>query len=175
MAPARQIPAIATCGARLFWLLMAVAHVPAWLASATALTAEGAPALVRLALLSVSLLYFVLKLADVPWLRLPRTARGRLVVAAIFLLLHADLVRRYGANEATYEFVPLAAVTWCVGAGALGALVAMSRRRGPRPTATVAIDLLVRQLHAWLARSELWHLLPAQIRSAPRVDRAPPA
>ena len=92
------------------WLLMAAAHVPAWLASATAVTMEGAPALARLGLLSASLFYFILKLVDVRWLRLPRTTQGRLVVIVVVLLLHADLVRRYGVSESAYEFVPFAAV-----------------------------------------------------------------
>lgn len=77
--------------ARLAWALLLVAHGPAWVHVFQEMV-NGGMDLARLGLLTVTQLLFVLKITDVPWLRLPSGWRARFALLAIVVLLHAGVL-----------------------------------------------------------------------------------
>lgn len=76
---------------RAFWAAMILSHVPS-LAGALLTPAQWLDP--RILFLVVSQAFFVLKLIDVPWLRLRADRHAWVAVALAFTLLHADLVVR---------------------------------------------------------------------------------
>ncbi|MBW7906806.1 MAG: hypothetical protein LC135_02330 [Phycisphaerae bacterium] len=78
---------------RLAWAAMLVAHVPA-LVDAAAQLGWSAASWLRLLLLGVSHALFVLKLLDVPWLRLPADRRAGLALVLCVAILHAGPLTR---------------------------------------------------------------------------------
>jgi hypothetical protein len=92
--------------ARLFWSGMLLGHIPAAAAALQALIeAPLAPgAWTRCAILAVSHALFVLKLFDVPWLRLPSSPRQLTALAVCGILLHAGpLVREHVSSASDLE------------------------------------------------------------------------
>lgn len=77
---------------RTFWLLMCAAHAPALAAAWGALLSGGAtrPDGVRLIGLSLSAVFFGLKLFDVAWLRIRTGRAGWIALAVIVALIHAQ-------------------------------------------------------------------------------------
>ncbi len=86
---------------------MLVAHGPGWLAALGAGSTDIDP--LRWFALSASQAFFVLKLVDVRWLRLPRSRRAWLIVTVAIALLHADVARRMVIDEASPAAAPVAA------------------------------------------------------------------
>lgn len=75
------------------WLAMLAAHAPLWLRACwPLLTGEGSVDWVRVVLVTLTQSIFILKLVDVPWLRLPRDRRVWLAVAVGVALLHAGVI-----------------------------------------------------------------------------------
>lgn len=156
---------------------MLFVHAPAWAMSLAAwVTARDPLAFLRWGLLSASLLLFVLKLLDVPWLRIPRDPRARVTVILMLLLAHSGAVPRLLSADFDLD-TPQCAAVLAVGAGLLGLLPPLVRRvlDSVRPRATRR-----RNAAAW--RAVLAHAVPAlltprylQLAHPCPVNRAPPA
>jgi hypothetical protein len=86
------------CLARLFWTSLLLLHVPALLSLAAQIGhAPGDSCLsllVRLAGLSLSALLFLLKMVDVPWLRLPSGWRRAAAAVALIGVIHTGVFYR---------------------------------------------------------------------------------
>jgi hypothetical protein len=80
--------------------LLFAAHLPAWAAVASKLSSAAPIDGWRIAILTLSQLFFLLKVADVAWLRIQLTPRGWMAAALAVALVHAGAVRR-GADGAT--------------------------------------------------------------------------
>lgn len=163
-----------------FWALLLVLHVvglrSAW-ASVLGGAAAGndAGAYVRLADLAASLLFFLLKIADVPWLRLNPGWRSFVAGWTAVALLHTGVFQRAVGDDAQWgaaTVVVLAGVL--VEAPVVGRLVRRLVRwvRAQQSPGRVAVSFLSRSFHeAWCTCCTLlrWILLPVL---AP--PRAPP-
>ncbi len=93
------------------WSLMAAAHLPGFVASWSAVIQNGASSgsLGGCIYLTVSMLFFGLKLADVAWLRF-RTDRRSLVACFIVLgVLHCDVMRHNSDASGVPEYAAIAA------------------------------------------------------------------
>jgi hypothetical protein len=116
---------IRSLSARLFWLAMLAGHLPA-----TSAALAGDASALRAAILLLSQSFFVLKLLDVPWLRLPADRRRLIAVIAVIALLHARVVESSLPRDVnTYAAWHVVAVVGSVSAVALLLLV---RRRAER-------------------------------------------
>ncbi len=94
---------------RAFWALMILAHLPGWCATLGVDGAAGAGLdLGRAVLLTATQLFFLFKLLDVHWLRLPRGRRAWLAAACVIALLHAGAARRLfiGGETLDASFMP---------------------------------------------------------------------
>lgn len=102
---------------RAFWVVMLLGHFPAARAAILNLGPDGAGiAWPRLLLLIASLAFFSLKAANVRWLRLPSDRRISFALVTIFILLHADVVRRSLSEDVRQaETVPVAVLTLATG------------------------------------------------------------
>jgi len=155
----------------LTWGVLFVGHLPAILSAAVAFFA-GEGDLVRVALLAATQVIFILKLLDVPWLRLPRERRALVALAVIVMLLHAgpllSLVDAQAAHTEAWQAVLLA--------GTLFTATRLEARRRPAHERRKRDSADVRT--AWsLARLRQVRLpkpLEALARSV-RPNRAPPA
>lgn len=101
---------------RAFWLLMLVAHAPAVLGAWRSVVAGGLEPerLGCCIVLTVSMVFFALKLRDVAFLRL-RTDRRALVVCCIVVaLLHVNVIRPHSDATAVPQCVALVATTWLI-------------------------------------------------------------
>jgi hypothetical protein len=156
---------------RLFWAAMLVMHMPSWVS--VLLQDEFEP--LRAAFLTFSQLFFLLKLIDVSWLRMPAGSRARWALVVLFVLLHGDVVRRFAVAEPVDTFVAPVAVF------ALGAMLLSVPSRGLRRAAREArrtqADALRRLLAQLCTGLDLVLLRPPRcaLVRAGRVGRAPPA
>ncbi len=123
-------------------------HTPAWLASCVAWVTPGAAQPVQFLILTVSLVLFGLKLADVAWLRLPRQRRAYLLVTCIVVLLHGDVVRRMCGPESDARFAAYPAVVACILATGWPALL----RRTRASLAAPRIRAVRRRMHVLLSQ-----------------------
>ena len=123
-------------------------QTPAWLVSCAAWVTPGAAQPVQFLILTISLVLFGLKLADVPWLRLPRQRRAYLLVTCIVVLLHCDVVRRMCGAESDPRFAAYPAVVSCVLATGCPELW----RRARAALAGARVRALRRQVRVWLAQ-----------------------
>ena len=82
----------------------------------------------RLLALSAAAIFFALKFADVPWLRLKRSWRSAVASLVIVALLHVNAVQRLAAGERISSSSPLSAVLFV----AVLVDVEAVRRRGVR-------------------------------------------
>jgi hypothetical protein len=127
-------------------------------------------------LLAGSTLLFVLKLVDVPALRLPRDWRARLTVFAVVALLHSDALGLAGRVELDLHNVAIPAAV-------LLSFVVVSRCRRDRkpdlarPAATAAVRAAMQRARSFRARLLAdCETLPTDLRRAVAVPvfRAPP-
>lgn len=152
--------------ARGFWLALLVGH--AWLAwRSVAGVSVGQWDVGGLLLLTLSNALFILKLLDVRWLRLPRDARGLMLVVLAFGLVHV------GALDDSGAALPL---QWFALVG--GAAGMTTPRRDHELAAApvcLALDAPVRSrssLDALQADAHVLRLARCVLRLIP--DRAPP-
>jgi hypothetical protein len=153
---------------RSFWAAMILSHVPS-LAS-VALT-PGQWLDPRILFLVFSQAFFVLKLLDVPWLRLRADRNAWIAVTLAFTLLHADLVVRNVRGRSESDMI---AVQWIALMTATVVVIAQATRA--RAT-TRAIRRPANPIRIWLARcgdacQYALHSPPLLRRLA---GRAPPA
>lgn len=106
---------------RAFWITMCVGHVPAL----RALTGEDAQ-WTRGAAVLLTQTFFLLKIFDVPWLRIPNDRRTRMALIAGFVLLHA---RVFECTLAHTIDTPTAWYTLTLGTGLASIAVLFVRRR----------------------------------------------
>jgi hypothetical protein len=98
---------------RLFWFGLLVAHwgaIPSLAGGSIARGAIDAEWLFRAAGLLASLGFFVLKILDVPWLRVRPGWRAAISAAVVVLLLHVGVVERFARGEFTYSPASFGAV-----------------------------------------------------------------
>ena len=158
-----------------FWALMAVGHLPALSAALwAAVGGDWQPG--RLALLLISETYFVLKLADPRWLRLPNERRALFTFIVAITLLHAGVAGRLATEQPADASGPWPAVLLMGGCSSLlacgtrlPALLATERCRVARARARVAWHLL----REYLLRAELPPRF-ALLARACAINRAPP-
>ncbi len=161
---------------RAFWLGMLVLHLGAIRSAAPTVFASAGVASppdggLRLFALSIAAIFFALKFADVPWLRLKRGWRSAIASLVIVALLHVNAVQRLAAGERMSSPTPLSAVLFAavlVDVGAVrrqglhlwNAVVRVStdraRRRGRRSYPwNAAWPEAAIPPHSWLARTLL--------------------
>jgi hypothetical protein len=160
------------------WLSMLLSHVPACVSATFSFAASPGPEeFIRLLLIVGSQVFFLLKLADVGFLRLraDRSAwiRGLLVVA----LLHGGVVTRNLESRELQRATPVALSTiWAVVLPAAALLGALALRRIALLKRGAAQARAIPDLHTTFQRLAGWSPLQAQlmtIRAATPL-RAPP-
>ncbi len=164
-------------GGRLFWALMLLAHAPAWL---TIITERSAPpdagTLIRWLLLTLSQVFFLLKLLDVPWLRLPADRRALLAVTLAFALLHGDVAARVlregPARDTAVMLTFLAEGAVLLTGAALARVVLRVAVLSPRGERSRSRNRW-RAVRAWLSASTPPPRFLLLARAC-RVNRAPP-
>lgn len=178
-APRKHLPAsikqllsvMNAMSGRLVWLLLLLAHAPAFVALVSGEISDP----IRLVGLLLSQIFFALKVADVRWLRLPTSIRGRVVVFICFALLHADVVRRTVDGNGWPEVEPVAwtlVLNWTLLLAAAGRAVRKLRylrltiQRRIQAALTVWHSLLLDAVYLLKRPLLLQHSLP---------HRAPPA
>ncbi len=80
---------------RLFWGLMILAHAPGLIAAGRAglMNGFGVELLSGSVLLVASMVFFVLKIRGVPWLRLQTNRRSVIAVCLVVMLIHLECIR----------------------------------------------------------------------------------
>lgn len=170
LALARPHPSVIRGLSGLAWATLFVGHLPSLFNAALAF-ASGDGNLLRMAVLAASQALFILKLLDVPWLRLPRDRRALMGLALVVLLLHAGpLLSTVGvelSHTEGWQAVLLAST-----------LLTVARPDAPAPSALHRpLDRAGAGTRRSLARArqvELPRALDYVVRSV-RLDRAPPA
>lgn len=171
---ARRLTALSTPAMRLRslsivgWLLMFAGHAPALIAAFQDALGGGSPG--RVLLLIASQTFFILKIADVRWLRLPSSPRALFALSAACVLLHAGVVQRM--NPAAAD-AGVAEAVLLVGGATLAASAAASVDR----RASAIVVRSQRGAGAALARrSSAADLPPRDLALASRSlsNRAPP-
>ena len=157
---------------RLLWLALLLFHLP----TVIGLFEAGGNDRIRLVALLLSQIFFALKVADVRFLRLPKSRRVRAALFICVALLHADVVQRYAQAGGWPDIEP---VTWVILSSVPVVLLAAGERTLPRRLHMLATALLRRWQRAlqtcdcWLADLSFPMHQPALIRiSLPH--RAPP-
>lgn len=159
-----------------FWALMLLGHLPAWIALSNICLASADQAhLLRWGLLTLSQVFFVLKYADVPWLRLPNERRTLIAFTVIIALLHAGPVER--AWSSTPETGLIALPATCIGGMLLTWTCGLRRPAPPGARRPRTMRRFTRaRLHEILDRVS-HALLPPRfllLTGACHVNRAPP-
>lgn len=109
---ARAIFSFATAS-RLFWLLLLVLHglaIPGLVASISSGSgvSDGVGFLLRIAGLSASAAFFVLKIIDAPWLRMNGGWRSFVSIVLILILMHVGAIDRViGVSTALDDVAPV--------------------------------------------------------------------
>lgn len=158
--------------ARLFWMAMFASHAPALCLALV----DDALSTARLVLLGAAEAFFLLKIIDVRWLRIPPRSHARNAVIVGFVLLHAQAIERNVAHDLNSP------VSWqLVVLGGGIAAAGMSRRSvgdsGRARTQDVSSGRRTRIARVRLADSAANCRLPRRFLSLERaslVDRAPP-
>lgn len=105
---------------RTLWLLIGLAHLPALIGSLQALAGSGSLAehLPGIIGLTLSILFFALKVRDVAFLRFHTDRRSCVALFAVVALLHVDVLRSADSSSMVPETAALVATTWLLGANA---------------------------------------------------------
>lgn len=166
---------------RVFWFCLLLLHVPAvpsvW--EEVAAGGDAAPfwAVLRLAGLCASAVFFVLKVIDLPWLRLKPGPRAAVTAVLIVALLHVGVVER--TIQAETELSP-ARAGLVLFAGTVWPVEGLKRglKLVPRVVALARSACTDRQLRGHVYCRQLWEsvLQPAARFVIPsyRGPRAPP-
>ncbi|TWT42008.1 hypothetical protein RAS1_31350 [Phycisphaerae bacterium RAS1] len=119
-------PRVAQTLRRSIWAVILVLHMPAWMGTVGRIGGEAAE-IDPLRLLAMTLVqaFFVFKVLDVRWLRLPRKPRSWLAFGLVVVLMHGDVARRAIAGDGRGE-APNSA--WAAAVITAGGLAEMSRR-----------------------------------------------
>ncbi len=109
----KQNPLVSTTK-RAFWLLMLVAHAPAGLGAWRSVIAGGLEPerLGCCIVLTLSMVFFALKLRDVAFLRLRTDRRALVVFCIVVALLHVNVIRPHSDATVAPQCVALVATTW---------------------------------------------------------------
>jgi hypothetical protein len=112
---------------RLAWVFLGATHAPALLAGMRQLVTGQLPfeRLLPFCFLALSMLFFVLKILDVRWLRVRVTRQSFIAMLVIVALMHVHVVRGESQPTPAIECVAMAAATWL----ALGVPVVRRRLR----------------------------------------------
>jgi len=117
---------------RAFWLAMFLLHVPGLLAALEALLTRSTPELflagLRVAGLSLSASFFVLKMADVRWLRLKPGWRSFVAALIATAVLHVGVLERAANSELACSPVHVGVVLFVGAAGQAARLENRLRR-----------------------------------------------
>ncbi len=99
---------------RAFWLLMGLAHAPALISAWRSLVAGGfaAESFGGCVLLTLSMLFFALKLRDVPYLRFRTDRRSCVALCIVVALLHTDAIVSDDNPTVIPECTALVVTTW---------------------------------------------------------------
>lgn len=161
---------------RIGWAVMLVGHASPWLGALGAdAAASGQPHALRALLLTLTQLFFALKVLDVRWLRLPADRRGCLAFAVGVALLHAGVVIRDG--HAGVSLAAAQQATLFAGVLAGGALLGRHLRRAVGVMRLRAERRYLRCMIARLLRTFADAWLPPRfllLARACSVNRAPP-
>lgn len=165
--------------ARALWLGLLLFHVPLLVGSfGRALDVGGAAEIIRVAAVGLSVVFFVLKLADVAWLRLSPGRRSWIAATVCVLLLHTDVIRRNHTLLLDQAADPMLVAMTAAGLVAtLASLIRLAQRRFD----TRRLRRLQAAAHATLrtiAAACVSAFLPARFQRLERacpVHRAPPA
>jgi hypothetical protein len=166
---------LAWAGRFLLWGGLVAIHLPL-LAGALATTLSHGEGWASTLLLAGSILLFVLKLVDVPVLRLPRDWRARLAIFAVVALLHSDALGLAGRVELDLHNVAIPATLFL----SFVVVTRCRRDRKPdvaRPAATVAARAALQSVRSFRARllADCWRPPTDLRRTVPvPVFRAPP-
>lgn len=176
--PDRRFPSRSTRW-RAVWSLLLVLHLLPFFSALTYAPSADAPGaaelLVRLVALSGSLGFFLLKIVDVPWLRLRPGRRSWVAAAGVVALMHVGAVQRSVFDAASPASFPLVAT---LAAGGLADPVPVRRALRDLTTHVVFSSSPVfcprGVLGHWVgwADAVLFRLRPCPI--AARAPRAPP-
>lgn len=153
---------------RAFWAAMILSHVPSLAGVALTPTQWLDP---RILFLVFSQAFFILKLIDVPWLRLRADRHAWIAVALAFTLLHADLVVRNVRGRSESDTIT---VQWIAVVTAAAVVIAPARKA--RVTRRV-VRRPVNPIRTWLARCGDACQFAIHSPPLPRrlAGRAPPA
>lgn len=115
---------------RCFWLLMCLAHAPAIVSVWEAYVQGGTTSnpLVGCTAVTACMLFFVLKILDVPFLRLNLDRRALVVVVLAVGLIHYDCLGSAADSAAVANCVAIIATT-----SLAGGLILLARARGHAP------------------------------------------
>lgn len=113
----RQILLNASAVRRLLWLLLGLGHLPGLFAAWASLSVGGleSEAFGHTLLLTVTTVFFALKVCDVAFLRLCPGRRTLVAACLVVALLHVDLVRPNSESSAIPDLTALAATAWIAG------------------------------------------------------------
>lgn len=155
---------------RAFWAAMIVSHLGATYHAVFVGDASGW----RAAALAASQVFFVLKLLDVPWLRLPSDRRTRVALVALFALLHGRVLA-FDLSHGPSSSDTLPMVVLSGGIATAYALASNLLCRRPSPPRQPVRVFARRTPPAWRVDSQR---LSGRCRLLPRAaapNRAPPA
>lgn len=161
--------------AQLFWALMLLGHMPTWTRATVSLLSDpDGYVLLRWAILTASQVFFIFKLLDHAWVRLPQRRHAGLVLTLVIVLLHADVLRHLWQDA---ERAELGVNSIALVAAATVVAVAVHRSRRHERRASSRIGRMLRTLQEGLRRlAEPLALPPREavlVRSC-RPNRAPP-
>lgn len=164
--------------ARAFWVCALIGHAPALLTACGRFLANplDADLVLRSAALATATVFFLLKILDLPQLRLVRDWQSLLAMTVVVSLLHAGVMHRAARDGQAVGFQPFAAVL--IGGG----LVALSRAavRAARAVGQLRIRQWQRTqravLHTRLVELLAWRIPPRflLLSRACALNRAPP-
>lgn len=156
------------------WAVLLLAHLPGLVSAALALGGDGADWL-RVFAFAITNALFLLKLADVPWLRVPESARARIGLIVAVAVLHAGAIERSARSLEISDETPFDVV---VAGGVLAAVLTTFRPRINRTSTPRTRPQRRSERSEVTAQTERTRLLPPPLlirflRIA-LPDRAPP-
>jgi len=172
---ARKRGSVGTIVAKCFWVAMLASHTPAWI-GACASVPGGEPRLLGGVVLTLTQVFFVLKLVDARWLRFSADRRATVGLVAVVALLHAGVLERAVGHFTEAELASEFAVLSGGLAAAATLLVHVARGVGQRRTHHATRRLRVAtQLALSVTRQSLLPPRYLLLERACVLNRAPPS